>query len=394
MDKKTLTESIKSKANNLGFQLVGVTTPHPPPHFAVYERWLTSGRHGGMEYMGTDRNRLRRSDPRQILPECKSILTLGVRYPAPEASKTSTPERPLGRVASYAWAEDYHAVLKPRLKSLVKYIEEQVGNPIPNRWYTDTGPILERDLAERAGLGWIGKNTCLIHPKMGSYFFLAEILLGIPLAVDEPFKFEHCGTCTRCIEACPTDCILPDRTIDARLCISYLTIELKGPIPLELRGKIGNWIFGCDVCQEVCPWNLRFANSEGDPAFRAKADLPQPDLREELQLTPQRFNQKFRSSPVKRAKRRGYLRNVTVALGNSGYSKAIPDLIRVLRKDKDALVRRHAAWAMAQIGDQSTLNELQRAAEIEKDPEVLEEIKTAFRQLSRSHKTDRSHTAK
>jgi epoxyqueuosine reductase len=219
-----------------------------------------------------------------------------------------------------------------------------VRRPIKNRWYTDTGPILERDLAQRAGLGWIGKNTCLIHPQHGSYFLLSEILLDLELEPDPPFVSDHCGTCTRCIEACPTDCILPDRTIDATRCISYLTIELKDDIPLELRDKLGDWVFGCDICQQVCPWN-RFAG-EADPAFDSKT--PPRSLTEELTLTPQAFNQRFKRTPVKRAKRRGYLRNVAVALGNTGDMHALPVLQNVLN-DEEPLIREHAQWAIQQI---------------------------------------------
>ena len=229
-----LTQAVKAEAHRLGFQLAGVTTPEPPPHFAVFENWLAEGRHGEMLYLAGERSRERRSDPRHILPECQSILVLGMRYPAPLSDQVrqgcST-----GRIASYALGRDYHDVLPQRLKALVLYMEAQVGQEIPNRWYTDTGPVLERDLAQRAGLGWIGKNTCLINPAQGSYFFLAEIFLGIELTFDQPFRLDHCGTCARCLEACPTGCILPDRTLDARRCISYLTIELKGSIPPGMR---------------------------------------------------------------------------------------------------------------------------------------------------------------
>jgi epoxyqueuosine reductase len=230
------------------------------------------------------------------------------------------------------------------MKELVQFIEEQVGGSVKNRWYTDTGPILERDLAQRAGIGWIGKNTCLIHPKHGSYFLLSEILLDLDLEPDLPFVTDHCGTCTRCIEACPTDCILPDRTIDAARCISYLTIELKDDIPTELRDKLGNWVFGCDVCQMVCPWN-RFAG-EGDPAF--EDHNPTHSLTEELPMTAQEFNRRFKGSPVKRAKRRGYLRNVAVALGNTGDRHALPVLQKSLH-DEEPLVREHARWAIQKI---------------------------------------------
>ncbi|HEU0297667.1 MAG TPA: tRNA epoxyqueuosine(34) reductase QueG [Anaerolineales bacterium] len=361
-------QSIKYKSRQLGFILAGVTTPEPPPHYSTFENWLAQGLHGTMNYLATDRSRARRADPKQILPECKSILVLATPYnpPSPhlaltegaklgvnhpERSETKSKEANAdearvheGQIASYARGADYHDILPARMKELVQFIEEQVGGPIKNRWYTDTGPILERDLAQRAGLGWIGKNTCLIHPKQGSYFLLSEIFLDLELEPDAPFTTDHCGTCTLCIEACPTDCILPDRTIDARRCISYLTIELKDDIPLELRDKIGNWIFGCDICQMVCPWN-RFA-PEGDPAFSDKE--PPPVLTDDLTLTPQAFNQRFKRTPIQRAKRRGYLRNVAVALGNTGNMHALPVLQNAIN-DEEPLVREHAKWAINKI---------------------------------------------
>jgi epoxyqueuosine reductase len=250
-------------------------------------------------------------------------------------------------VAAYAWGRDYHLVFPQRLESLVAYIGQEVRGTVPNRWYTDTGPILERDLAQRAGLGWIGKNTCLINPKLGSYFLLAEILLGTDLEPDPPFTVDRCGTCTRCIEACPTHCILPDRTLDARRCISYLTIENKGEIPPDLRPRMGNWTFGCDVCQMVCPWN-RFAEKEYDQSFAPHPDLPSPDLIADLMLTPQEFNRKFKDNPVQRARRGGYLRNTAVALGNSGSMAGIPALEGALQAGAP-LIRQHAGWALKQI---------------------------------------------
>ena len=252
-----------------------------------------------------------------------------------------------GQIAAYAWGDDYHLVITERLQALVAFIEEQVGHPILNCWYTDTGPILERDLAQRAGLGWIGKNTCLINPRHGSYFLLAEILLGIELEPDLPFQTDQCGTCTRCIEACPTKCILPDRTIDVRRCISYLTIELKENIPTNLRSFIGRWVFGCDICQTVCPWN-RFSSSDGDPALAPREDVLHPNLIRELDLTSEDFNRKFRNSPVKRAKHRGYLRNVAIALGNSQNLAAGPALKKALNHP-EPMVREHAAWALKRI---------------------------------------------
>ena len=289
----------------------------------------------------------RRSDPCLVLPECRSILMLAINHPDPGSAIKKEGQRPAGRIAAYAWGRDYHLVLPERLKKLASFIETQVGSPVPNRWYTDTGPILERDLAQRAGLGWIGRNTCLIHPKIGSYFLLAEILLGIELEPDTPFNADRCGACTRCITACPSGCILPDRTLDARRCLSYLTIENKGEIPADLRLQLGNRVFGCDICQQVCPWN-RFAGQEHDPAFRARPGLPEPDLIAELALKPQDFNQKFKENPVLRSKRGGYLRNIAVALGNSRDPAALPALQRVV-EDNEPLIREHAAWALEQI---------------------------------------------
>ena len=342
-----LTQTIKEQARRLGFPLAGVTAPEPPPHFSTFERWLDAGQHGNMAYLADGRARARRGDPRLILPECQSILVLAAPYADPRSAEASDQPGPSGRVAAYAWGDDYHDVFPARLKELVAFIEAEVGHPVPNRYYTDTGPLLERDLAQRAGLGWIGKNTCLINPKHGSYFLLAEILLGIGLEPDPPFLNDHCGTCTRCIQACPTDCILPDRTINARRCISYLTIELKEDIPEELRPLLGDWVFGCDVCQMVCPWN-RFASERVDGTFSPRLDVSRPNLIHELELTPETFNRKFKGNPVKRAKRRGYLRNVAVALGNSQNREVLPALENAL-DDPEPLVREHAAWAKEKV---------------------------------------------
>ncbi len=380
LDMNQLTQAVKDKAHRLGFPLAGVTVPDPPPHLAVFERWLAAGRHGEMAYLADERSRMRRADPLQILPGCQSILVLGARYPDP--GPVSENPNQTGLVAAYAWGQDYHDVFPDRLRDLVAFIEEQVGQPVPNRWYTDTGPLLERDLAQRAGLGWIGKNTCLIHPRFGSYFLLAEILLGLPLAPDPPFVADRCGTCTRCLEACPTDCILPDRTIDASRCISYLTIELKGTIPLELRTQVGEWVFGCDICQQVCPWNQHASPLEVDPAFLPPAGRSQLDLANELALAPAAFNRKFKGTPVRRARRRGYLRSAAVALGNRSRgqpeAKAISALGEALR-DPEPLVRGHAAWALGQLHGEAACQLLRQAQETESDPAVLDEIRQALR---------------
>ncbi|MGC1378325.1 MAG: tRNA epoxyqueuosine(34) reductase QueG [Anaerolineales bacterium] len=343
-----LAQALKQNARQLGFTLAGITNPGQPEHFDVFQHWLAAGRHAQMAYLADKAAIERRADPKRILPECRSILVLGIPYSNPSLASPLNQPPPHGRVAAYAWGADYHLVLLERLQALVAFLEAQVGHPIPNRWYTDTGPILERDLAMRAGLGWIGKNTCLINPQSGSYFLLAEILLGIDLPPDPPFTSDRCGSCTRCIDACPTDCILPDRTIDAGRCISYLTIENKAEIPEDLRPLMGDWLFGCDICQMVCPWNVRFALENGDSVFVARSGLPNPSLAGELQLTPREFNRKFKDSPVKRAKRRGYLRNAAVAAANSGQAIILP-VLKFAARDDEALIRQHAEWAIKQL---------------------------------------------
>lgn len=359
-------DRIKQQAYSLGFSLAGVTSPDPPPHTDFFQLWLAAGYHGEMGYLANERSRERRADPRAILPGCRSILVLATNYyqgsaaaSAPPTADSSQPpaasnQRPAtGAFARYAWGSDYHDVLSKRLEALVAFVEAEAGRPVEHKIYVDTGPVLERDLAQRAGLGWIGKNTNLINPRLGSWLLLSEILLALPLEPDPPFLPDHCGSCTRCIDACPTGCILPDRTLDSNRCISYLTIELKGPIPEDLRPHLGDWVFGCDVCQTVCPWN-RFAPSTGDPTFLPDSDgprgnLPAPDLTKEIRLSDEDFREKFRRHPAKRAKRRGYLRNVAVALGNSRDAKALPALREALHSEPDPLVREHIAWAIWEV---------------------------------------------
>ncbi len=355
----SLERSIKDEARRLGFVLAGVTTPDPPPHFSEFEQWLQQGHHAGMGYLAAERARSRRGDPRKIMPDCRSILVLAAPYSNPSrpsvSDKCEAENGLSGRIAAYAWGEDYHEVFPERLKTIVKFIEQAVGHPISSRCYTDTGPILERDLAQRAGLGWIGKNTCLISPRHGSYFLLAEILLDLQLEPDPPFTTDHCGTCTRCIQSCPTQCIRADRTLDAGSCISYLTIELKDGIPPELRSSLGDWVFGCDVCQMVCPWN-RFASLQGDPAFADKHLGQGIDLLAGLQMTPDAFSNQFRASPLRRARPRGYRRNLITALGNTGGTRGLATL-RATAQDADPMIRDHAAWAISRISERGKRHE-------------------------------------
>lgn len=343
-----LTQAIKDKARQLGFCLAGVTSCNPPEHFDIFQEWLDENHHGTMDYLASERSRSHRADPSLILPGCKSILVLALPYQQPDLIGFKKPVRSDFHIAAYALGDDYHDVIPPRLKEIVQFIEEQVGHPVPNRCYTDTGPILERELAQRAGLGWIGKNSMLINPQAGSTFLLAEIFLDIELELDTPFISDHCGTCTRCIDACPTNCILPNRTIDSRRCISYLTIENKGVIPEDLREPIGNWVFGCDICQQACPWN-RFA-LPGDPAL--EPSIPLPARTGDLTLTSPEFNQRFKGSPLKRAKRRGYLRNLAVVVGNGGNEEDLT-VLEEAAKDEEPLIREHAEWAIEKINRRS-----------------------------------------
>jgi epoxyqueuosine reductase len=376
------TQAIKEQAFRLGFSLAGISPPDPLPHTDVFEAWLQQGRHGEMAYLETLRSRQCRAQPRQLMPECRSILALGIPYPVPVALDAGDlPDTPLlGKIAAYARGKDYHDFLPGRLQDLVRFIESRLGHAVLNRWYTDTGPLLERELAQRAGLGWIGKNTCLINPGKGSYLLLAEILLDVELEPDPPFTQDRCGSCTRCITACPTGCILPNRTLDAQRCVSYLTIEFKGSIPVELRPRMGRWIFGCDICQQACPWN-RFAIAEADAEFLSPVNSSMVDLLNELRLTEDEFNHKYHHSPLKRPKRRGYLRNIAVALGNSRCEEAVPALSRALLEDHESLVRAHAAWALGQIGGDTARHSLEKAAGGERDSLVSVEIQGALADL-------------
>jgi epoxyqueuosine reductase len=257
-----------------------------------------------------------------------------------------------GRISNYAWGSDYHEVLWQRLDQLLNWVQMEAPG-CRGRTVVDTAPLLERDFARLAGLGWFGKNTMLINKKIGSYFFIGALLLDLELNVDKPFTADHCGTCTACLDACPTDAFVGPGKLDARRCISYLTIELRQPIPHELREGMGEWIYGCDICQDVCPWN-RKAPISSEPAFQPRTGLADPDLIELLRLTPEEFRERFRSSAMTRPKRGGLLRNVAIALGNSGDARAVPALIDAL-KDLDPLVRDAAVWALQRIGTEEAL---------------------------------------
>lgn len=345
----TLTQRIKAHAVELGFDLVGVAEAGPSQQHAAYLAWLRAGFQGTMGYLARPDAVERRRDPRTILPGARSVVAVAMSYYVPHNESPGDDTRPRGRVARYARHDDYHHVMTRRLEELVDFVRAQAGREIQARVYVDTGPLLERELASRAGLGWIGKHTNLIHPRWGSWLLLGEVLTDLPLDPDPPFERDHCGSCNRCLVACPTGAFVAPRVLDARRCISYLTIELKGSIPPDLRPLMGDWVFGCDLCQEVCPWNQKFARPTGEPAFHPRDDLAAPDLIALLSLDEEGFRRRFRGSPIRRARRQGLLRNVAVVLGNLGAPAAVPALARALH-DPQPVVREHAAWALARIG--------------------------------------------
>lgn len=327
-------------AGELGFDSCRVAACAPPTHAKEFDDWLDQGAAGEMNYMA--RGAEKRRDPQKILMGTRSIIVLALNYfqgSAPhEASATKT-----GRIARYAWGEDYHDVIAAKLEKIDTFLGGFGGE---QKCYVDTGPILERDHAARAGSGWHGKSTMLVHSKLGTWFFLAEILTTLELPPDEPGK-DRCGKCTRCMDACPTGAITAPHQLDARRCISYLTIELKGPIPVEYRPLIGDRIFGCDDCLAACPWN-RFARRSRETAFSARGSTISYVLRDYLSLSDTRFRTLFAKSPIQRIKRRGFLRNVCVALGNVGTPEDLPALERAVG-DPEPLIAEHAAWAKEQI---------------------------------------------
>ena len=343
MNAAELKTALLAEAHALGFDVCRIAAAGKPPHAAEFREWLGEAKHGDMAWL--ERNAERRTDPNLVLPGARSIIALGMNYWNRDAIRHSSSgirHSAPGRLARYAWGDDYHDIIEPRLWQLDAWLQKHGGS---QRQYVDTGPILERDFAALSGLGWQGKSTMLIHPKLGTWLFLASILTTLELPPDEPMP-DHCGKCTRCITACPTGAITAPHHLDARLCISYLTIESKGPIPEALRPLIGDRIYGCDDCLDACPWN-RFAQQSRESRFAARDFVTMP-LRDFLTLNDDAFRTLFRGSPIKRIKRARFLRNVCVALGNIGTSDDLPAL-QIAATDPDPLIAEHAQWAMAEI---------------------------------------------
>jgi len=345
-------ETIRQRALESGFDDCRFTSATPPENAPQFSKWLEEGRHGEMNWL--ERNAPKRIDPQKVLPGAKSVIALAAGYHG-GCQKPEARSQRFGVVARYARFDDYHDVLAQRLKMLANHIDFVADRNIRSLWYVDTGPVLERDLAQRAGLGFVGKHTNLISRKLGNWIFLAEILTTLELEPDAPEK-NHCGNCSRCISACPTGAITAPFQLDARKCISYLTIELKGPIPIEFRRAIGNRIYGCDDCLAVCPWN-RFAREGSLMKSHARKDLEQPDLITLLQLDEANFKSHFAGSPVLRTKRRGLLRNVCVALGNVGDGSALPHLQKAAT-DPEPLIAEHARWAISEIESRKTIEHI------------------------------------
>lgn len=337
----SLANRIKAEAYARGFDLAGITSLGLAESADVFDRWLERGYAGTMRYM--ERGAVKRRDSRLVVDGARTAIVVAMEYGGRE---------PSGSVARYARGEDYHDLMIDRLNDLLAVIRQLSEVPVAGKAYVDTGPMLERDLARRAGLGWFGKNSNLINPEIGSFFFLGALLVNLELEPDAPFDADRCGTCTRCTEACPTDALVEPRVLDATRCISYLTIELRDEIPMELRAPIGDLLYGCDICQEVCPWNVRFSRELGEPAFAVREALGGKDARSLahaiLAMDDEEFRTAFKGSPMKRAKLRGLKRNAAVVLGNIGSADDLPALVAALDAP-EPLLREHAAWALEEV---------------------------------------------
>ncbi|MFQ5865672.1 MAG: tRNA epoxyqueuosine(34) reductase QueG [bacterium] len=340
----SFTQTIKQKAHDLGFDLAGVAPVEPVPELSFYKEWIEARYAGKMAYL--ERNIERRTDVSKVVPSAKSVIVCALVYHTDHPLSTESQESTKGWISRYSWGDDYHDVLRKKLFELFDFIKDKSSEEVVGRVYVDTGPVVDRAYAKYAGIGWFGKNTCILNQEKGSWFFIGEIITNLELEYDHLVP-DRCGSCNLCIKACPTDAILQPYVLDSRLCISYLTIELRDEIPLELRDKMGNHIFGCDICQDVCPWN-RKAPVTAEGAFQPRHGLLNPDLEEMGKLDPEEFREKFSKSPINRARYQGFLRNVAVAMGNSGDATFLP-ILKELAENEQPLVAEHALWAIEKI---------------------------------------------
>lgn len=361
---------IAERAHELGFDHVGIVPLAPPQHLPAFDAWLAQGRHGEMGYMA--RHRDLRADPIALHPGARSAVVVGLSH------RPADDDESPGGVARYARGSDYHKILRRRLAQLGRFIASEFPDAaISPRAFSDSAPVMERDLAERAGIGWFGKSSNIISQDLGSYLFLGELFVGRDLAPIGTPAPDRCGRCSACVDLCPTGAIVGPYEVDSRLCISYLTIELKGPIPRPLRPLIGDHLFGCDICQIVCPWNHK-APPLREAAFRPRPEVLNLTAADCLRLSQPEFEVRFAGMAIRRAGREGLSRNATVVMGNSGDPRAIPDLIAALRADESPLVRGHAAWALGQLGESSARSGLELARMREESAVVRGEIEAAL----------------
>lgn len=373
-DTTTATQTTKALARELGFDLVGITSADafPDDERIALER-VRRGLMDGLPWFNEERVR-RGCRPQDVLPGARSIIAVAMSYLTEDAPTTDGALR--GKIARYAWGRDYHRVMERRMKALVTGLSERLGRDVRTKAYVDTGPMLDRAVAERAGIGWYGKNTNILTGGRGSWVVLGQVVTDLELVPDESLK-KTCGQCSMCIDQCPTGAIIAPYVVDNTRCISYLTIECRGPIPRDLRPLVGNWVFGCDICQDVCPVN-RKAQATTEPGFqRGEHGFAALELLQLLNMTEGEFQERFRGSAIRRAKRVGLLRNVCVALGNLGDSRAVQALSQALYHD-EPLVRGHASWALGRLGGDAANSALQAALSEERDGAVLKEMALAL----------------
>lgn len=377
---------IRVQAQALGFNLVGLAPAHPSPHLQAYLDWLAARQNGSMGYMGRPDRVARRRDLSVILPGAQTLIMVGLDYHTLRLPRAVAEDPARGRIAAYAWGRDYHALMLPRLKALAGWLQAESAAPVASRVFVDTGAILERSHAQQAGLGFIGKNTMLIHRRRGSDFFLGEVLSSVVCdGYDTPEAPSLCGRCARCLNACPTQAFPQPYVLDARRCISLLTIEHAGWIDRALRARMGNWVFGCDVCQVVCPWQ-RFAIQTLETDFYPlDNDRAAPPLAELLELTPPTFARRFAGSAVVRAGRDQLVRNACVAAGNSGQTALAARLEALLRSDPSPVVRGHAGWALARLAGSTARPALRAAMDRDPDAETRSDLGLTLKELGLSN---------
>ncbi|MBT4864966.1 MAG: tRNA epoxyqueuosine(34) reductase QueG [Planctomycetaceae bacterium] len=362
---------MKAEAKRAGFDAVGIVPATSPAGFDNLQRWLQRGFDGEMSYIS--RRETAYEHPQHVMPTVKSVVMLAMNYHTEERAPVETRQ---GAVSRYAWGEaDYHDLIRGKLRRLADFIHRLCPG-CHTRGIIDTAPLLERDFARLAGLGWFGKNTMIINKQLGSWLFLAALLVDFDLEYDSPHDTSHCGTCTRCLDVCPTDAFPEPYVLDARRCISYLTIELRKPIPMKLRDGMGEWMFGCDLCQDVCPWN-RKAPVTREAAFSPSADLNPVDAIRLLGMNDDEFKKRFAKTPLARPKRSGILRNAAIVLGNRRSAEAIPALVTAL-DDHEPLVRGATAWALGRMGGATAVAALHSRLRVEDNTDVLSEIRHAL----------------